>query len=117
MSKNKDETNPNKRRPREDSYTVARRLLFIFSLIKVRHKGTKFTARDAFNALEAQDHEITLRTVQRYMKELSDNCVGIHKDEGTPPGYWYEANVGEDLLQMSRETALAACLVETHLKL
>lgn len=116
MTKENTENTRRKPKPREDSYTVARRLLYIFNLLRVRNKGNKFTASEALDALSAQDHNITQRTVQRYMKELSDNCIGIVKDKNTPAGYWYESTVGEDLLQMSRETALAACLVEAHLK-
>jgi predicted DNA-binding transcriptional regulator YafY len=106
----------NARRPREDTYTIARRLMYILNLLRQHSSTRKLDTNKAHKQLLAQGHEVSLRTVQRYFKDFFDHYDGVKKDDSSPPGYWYEATVREDMLHLSRESALAVCLVEAHLK-
>lgn len=115
MTAEKSEQKKNTPKPREDSFGVALRLVYLLSLLQQR-QGRKLTVREAINALGAQGHDVSDRTVQRYMSTLADHCSGVMKDEENPPGYWYESNSKEDMLFLSRESALAVCLVQAHLR-
>lgn len=115
MTSEKSEQKKNTPKPREDSFGVALRLVYLLSLLQQR-QGRKLTVREAINALGAQGHDVSDRTVQRYMSTLADHCSGVMKDEENPPGYWYESNSKEDMLFLSRESALAVCLVQAHLR-
>jgi len=106
----------NKRKPREDTYTIARRLMYILNLLRQHSAGRKLATTTAHKQLQAQGHDVSLRTVQRYFKDFFEYYDGVKKDNATVPGYWYESTSREDLLHLTRESALALCLVEAHLK-
>lgn len=101
---------------REDSYTVARRINYMMTLLKQHSKTRKLTVSKALEALETQGLEVSRRTVQRYIQDMMNHNSGIKTDDQSPPGYWYESTAKEDMLQLTRESAFAVCLAEAHLK-
>ena len=91
-------------------------MLFLVSLLRRTSKGRKLTSERAREQLEAAKFNVSLRTVQHYLEDCREYFNGIQCDTNTPIGWWYEANTVDDAMHLSKETAIAPCLSEAHLK-
>lgn len=103
-------------RNRENSFEPVRRILFLYAQLRRTTAGRKLTAQKAHEHMTSAGHEVSLRTVQRYLEMCETFFAGVRRDEGNPMGWWWEENTIDDSLHISKEAALALCLAEAHLK-
>lgn len=101
---------------REGSFEPVRRILFLHNLLRKASPGRKLTARRATDQMNSSGMDVGLRTVQRYLELCEEHFAGVRRDDSKPAGWWWEENTIDDALHLSKETSLALCLAEAHLK-
>ncbi|MEY4064880.1 MAG: hypothetical protein RIR26_1088 [Pseudomonadota bacterium] len=101
---------------REVSFEPLRRILYLHNLLRRTSEGRRVTAERLTEQLNTSGFDVSLRTVQRYLENFEIHFTGIRHDNAKPIGWWWEASAADDTLHVSKETALALCLAEAHLK-